>query len=43
LPPGKAILNADVTAKPTRQSTGQDAWLYGRRDARATTHALNQA
>ena len=29
-----AALNAEVTAKPTRQSAGQDARLYGRRDAR---------
>jgi hypothetical protein len=29
-----ATLNAEATAKPTRQSAGQDARLYGRRDAR---------
>jgi len=34
LPPGMTTLNAELTAKPTRQSAGQDAWLYGRRDAR---------
>jgi hypothetical protein len=27
-------LNAEVTAKPTRESAGQDARLYGRQDAR---------
>src|SRR5437773_2230127 len=34
MPPGIATLNAEVTAKPARQSAGQDARLYGRRDAR---------
>src|SRR5436309_638744 len=34
LPPGMATLNAELTAKPTRESAGQDARLYGRRDAR---------
>src|SRR5437016_4252843 len=34
LPPGKATLNAEATAKPARQSARQDARLYGRRDAR---------
>jgi hypothetical protein len=29
-----ATLYAKVTAKPARQSAGQDAQLYGRRDAR---------
>ena len=29
-----ATLNAELSAKPTRQSAGQDARLYGRRDAR---------
>src|SRR5437016_14507622 len=29
-----APLNAELTAKPARQSAGQDARLYGRRDAR---------
>src|SRR6266566_2036746 len=29
-----ATLNAEVTAKPARQSAGQDARLYGRRGAR---------
>jgi len=32
--PGIATLNAEVTAKPARESAGQDAGLYGRRDAR---------
>src|SRR5213075_1652724 len=34
LPPGSTTLNAELTAKPTRESAGQDARLYGRRDAR---------
>src|SRR5438552_3448541 len=34
LPPGMATLNAEMTAKPARQSAGQDARLYGSRDAR---------
>src|SRR6266516_2964153 len=34
LPPGMATLNTEVTVKPARQSAGQDARLYGRRDAR---------
>ena len=34
LPPGMATLNAELTAKHTRESAGQDARLYGRRDAR---------
>jgi hypothetical protein len=34
-----AILNAEVTAKPARQSAGQDARLYGRRDARRYAEA----
>jgi hypothetical protein len=29
-----ATLNAEVTVKPERQSAGQDARRYGRRDAR---------
>jgi len=29
-----STLNAEVTAKPARQSAGQDARLYGKRDAR---------
>ena len=34
LPPGMGTLNEELTAKPTRESAGQDARLYGRRDAR---------
>jgi len=34
LPPGMATLNEELTAKPPRESAGQDARLYGRRDAR---------
>ena len=34
LPPGMATLNEELTTKPTRESAGQDARLYGRRDAR---------
>jgi len=34
LPPGMATLNAEVTVKPARQSAGQDARLYARRDTR---------
>src|SRR5436190_16068107 len=33
LPPEMAALNAEPTAKPALQSSGQDARLYGRRDA----------
>src|SRR5688572_29463989 len=33
-----ATLNEDLRANPTRESAGQDARLYGRRDARR--HAL---
>jgi len=34
LPPGMATLNEQLTAKPAREPAGQDARLYGRRDAR---------
>src|SRR5882672_4514953 len=34
LPPGMTSLNVELTATPARRSAGQDARLYGRRDAR---------
>src|SRR5216117_1465412 len=34
LPAGTATPNEELTAKPTQESAGQDARLYGRRDAR---------
>jgi len=34
LPPGMAPLDAELAATPARRSTGQDARLHGRRDAR---------
>ena len=34
LPPGMATLNAALTARLTLRFAGQDARLYGRRDAR---------
>jgi hypothetical protein len=33
VPPGMTTLSAELTAKTTRQSAGQDAQLYGRLEA----------
>jgi hypothetical protein len=42
-PPGMATLDAELTAKPTRQSAGQDARLHGRRDARRHVKQIQRA